>query len=154
MNPMKHVAQLAVISAIAMPLPVIAQTVLEYNFDGNLNDSSGQGLHGTWTGGGSPMFSMGPDGTPCVYLDGNHYVRRTVNDPQLRLGALTVEAYIYTDSVSGKHQIVDFRQSNGGYNLRTYGYSGQWGFQVSGYEGYWLSTGGGLSPGRWFVSGE
>lgn len=47
---------------------VVERKVAEYLFDGNLNDSSGHGIHGT--GIGSPTFAPGIDGGQALSLNG------------------------------------------------------------------------------------
>ncbi len=118
-----------------------AGTVLEWNFTNNLNDSSGQGLHGTWAGGGSPVYGIGPDGSPCIYFDGSHWVARPVNDPALRLGAFTIEAYIRPLTLEGEGGWYDFRKSAGGecVGLKNGGRA-QLTIQLDGYSGYGIIT--------------
>jgi len=121
--------------------PVRAGTVLEWRFDGNLSDTSGNSLHGTWAGGGSSAFGTGPEGSPCIFLDGSHYVKRPVNDAALRMGTMTVEAYIKPTVLGGQQNILDFRQSNGGYDLRLMGnQQAQFTIQLSGSNGIGITT--------------
>jgi len=128
-----------------------AETVLEWRFDQNLNDTSGNGLHGAWIGGGSPTYGAGPDGFPCVFLDGSHYIKRSVNDTALRLGTMTLEAYIKPTLLGGQQNILDFRQNNGGYDLRLMGnQQAQLTIQLDGFNGIGITTQiGSVSANRW-----
>lgn len=129
--------------------PSRGAVVLEYDFNGNLNDSSGGGRNGTWTGGGSPQYSAGPLGRSAVYFDGAHYIKRSVVDTALQMSTMTLEAYIKPTALPGEQNILDFRQSNGGYDLRLGGNTAQLTIQILNYSGKFIQTPGEIVQDEW-----
>ncbi len=84
---MKNV-MIAVCLALALSSTANAAKLVEYRFEGNANDSSGNSLHGTLTGG---TFVSGRSGL-ALQLDGNDFV--SVAFPDLALSQFTVETWI------------------------------------------------------------
>jgi hypothetical protein len=53
---------------------------------------------------------------------------------------MTVEAYIRPTSLSGQQEILDFRQSGGGYDVRLTGSQAQYTIQLDGNSGIAITT--------------
>jgi hypothetical protein len=126
-----------------------AATLLEWKFDGNTNDSSGNGNNGTITEGTPGSVSLVTEGRILGSIEFTNTKDRVVSPNVNLAGAFTVAGWIkVADGFSGSwNRFLCTDDHKTGFFIGQDAASGKWKFAVN--NGWGLPLGGTITPGQW-----